>query len=293
MTERPIEFLAEGITIRGLLMLPDASAGRVPLVIMAPGFGALLDHSPIRYARAFVPRGLAVLTYDHPCFGRSDGQPRQDVDPILQQRVYRDAITFAQQQPEIDPERIGLWGSSYGGGHVLAVAAVDRRVKAVVSQVPTISGHHQARRRNSADAMRAMRVRFDADRLARMRGEPPATMPLVSNDPARPAYFNGQRPWDNYMIEGFVNEITLRSVERNWEYEPAADIDRISPTPLLMIVADADEATPSDLALQAYARALEPKRLVLLKGGHFTPYWEHFERTSAAASDWLLEHLGG
>ena len=194
---------------------------------------------------------------------------------------------------KLDPERIGLWGSSYGGGHVLAVAAIDRRVRAVVSQVPTISGHHQARRRNSADAMRAMRARFDADRLARMRGEPPATMPLVSNDPARPAYFNGQRPWDNYMIDGFVNEITLRSVERNWEYEPAADIDRISPTPLLMIVADADEATPSDLALQAYARALEPKRLLIVKGGHFTPYWEHFDRTSAAASDWLLEHLQG
>ena len=93
------------------------------------------------------------------------------------------------------------------------------------------------------------------------------------------------------MIEGFVNEITLRSVERNWEYEPAADIDRIGPTPLLMVVADGDEATPADLALQAYARALEPKRLMIVKGGHFSPYWEHFERTSGAASDWLLEHL--
>lgn len=291
MQQRKVEFRSEGNVIRGYLLLPSERKDRAPVVVMAPGFGAIIQHSPMKYASAFAERGLAVLVYDHPRFGMSDGEPRQDIDPVLQRRTYRDAISFAQQQPELDPGRIGLWGSSYGGGHVIEVAAVDRRVKCVVSQVPTISGFTQARRRMTADAMRAMQVKFDADRTRRLAGEAPATMPLVSIDPAKPGYFNSQRAYENYMVEGFRNEITLRSIEMAWENEPAANIARVSPTPLLMIVADDDEATPTDLALQAYQQALEPKHLLLVKGGHFTPYWEHFEQTSQAATDWFLKYL--
>ncbi|MGD9921507.1 MAG: alpha/beta hydrolase [Pseudorhodoplanes sp.] len=292
MKIRDVEFLSEGDLLRGQLLEPEGRSARTPAVIMAPGFGASVNHSPIRYANAFVAGGLTVLVYDHPCFGKSEGLPRQDVDPVRQRRAFRDAITFAQRQPRLDPDRIGLWGSSYAGGHVLEVAALDRRVKCVVSQVPTISGFAQSRRRMNTDAIRAMRERFDADRSRRMDGNPPATMPIVSVDPAKPGYFNSQRAYDNYMVEGFCNEITVRSIELAWENEPAIHVGRISPTPLLMIVADEDEATPTDLALQAYAQALEPKQLLLVKGGHFTPYWEHFEKTSGAAIDWFVMHLG-
>jgi len=117
-------------------------------------------------------------------------------------------------------------------------------------------------------------------------------MPMVSIDPANPGYFNNQAAFDNYIaVPEFVNQITLRSIEMAWENEPAINIDRVSPRPLLMIVADEDEATPSDLALSAFNRALEPKQFLLVKGGHFSPYHEHFELTSTAARDWYLRHL--
>lgn len=291
MFQESVEFLSEGITIRGQLLKPEAPGASWPIVVMAPGFGGIIQNSAIRYARAFATHGLTVLLYDHPRFGASDGTPRQDVDPVLQHRTYRDAVTFAQHVPGIDAGRIGLWGSSYGGGHVIEVAATDRRVACVVAQVPTISGHQQALRRLGRDGMKAMQARFDADRARQLQGALPATLPLVSVDPEMPGYFNSQRAYDNYMVDGFVNEITLRSIERNWEYEPGTKIDRISPTPLLMIVAADDEATPADLALQAYERALQPKQLIVLKGGHFTPYHEHFARTSTAAANWFIEHL--
>ncbi len=76
------------------------------------------------------------------------------------------------------------------------------------------------------------------------------------------------------------------------ENEPGIHIGRISPTPLLMIVADRDLLTPTDLCLEAYQRALPPKRLLMLAGGHFTPYIEHFDATSQAAADWFVRHLG-
>ncbi|WP_244134893.1 hypothetical protein [Burkholderia sp. BCC0322] len=87
--------------------------------------------------------------------------------------------------------------------------------------------------------------------------------------------------------------MTLRSAELSRENEPGQYVDRISPTPLLMIVADQDLLTPTDLCLKAWENALEPKRLLLLQGGHFTPYIEHFDATSQAAVEWFTLHLSG
>jgi uncharacterized protein len=90
---------------------------------------------------------------------------------------------------------------------------------------------------------------------------------------------------------GWRNEVTLRSVEMLSEYEPGAYIAQISPTPLLMVVAVQDHLTVADLAIQAYGSALEPKRLVMLKGGHFDAYVADFDTSSAAAVAWFRQHL--
>jgi hypothetical protein len=87
------------------------------------------------------------------------------------------------------------------------------------------------------------------------------------------------------------DEITLRSVEMAREYEPAVYISRISPTPLLVIAATEDSLTGTDLTLEAYERALQPKQLVLIPGGHFIPYVAAFSASSGAARDWFCSHL--
>ena len=78
------------------------------------------------------------------------------------------------------------------------------------------------------------------------------------------------------------------------EYEPGGYIGRVSPTPLLMVVAAGDILTVSDLAIDAYENAREPKKLVILPGGHFDAYTgPDFETSSGAARDWLAQHLLG
>jgi uncharacterized protein len=126
---KDVEFNAEGTTLRGWLYLPSGQKERVPVVVMAHGFSGVKEQYLDRYAEAFADVGLAALVYDNRCFGASDGEPRQEADPILQARDYRHAITYAQTLPEIDKDRIGVWGSSFSGGHALFVGAVDRRVK--------------------------------------------------------------------------------------------------------------------------------------------------------------------
>jgi fermentation-respiration switch protein FrsA (DUF1100 family) len=87
------------------------------------------------------------------------------------------------------------------------------------------------------------------------------------------------------------NKVTLRSLELRLEYEAMPFISRVSPTPLMMIIADSDTITPTDIALRAFERAREPKKIVLLKGDHYVPYLEAFDRSSGAARDWFVKHL--
>src|SRR3954451_11015916 len=118
-----VEFVADGVTLRGWLYTPDGVGGPSPTIVMAHGFSAVKEMYLDRFAEAFAAAGLAALVYDNRNFGASDGEPRQEIDPWAQVRDYRHAITYLCTVPEVDPERIGIWGSSYSGGHVLVVAA--------------------------------------------------------------------------------------------------------------------------------------------------------------------------
>lgn len=293
-----VEFKTEdGVTLRGWLYVSDRARGPAPAVVMAHGFSAVKEMYLDRYAEAFAAGGLAALVFDNRGFGASDGQPRQHIDPWQQVRDYRDAITFTGTLAQVDATQIGVWGSSYSGGHVLVLGAIDRRVKCVVSQVPLISGHRNARRLIRADFIAAVQAQFDADRRARYTGQPRAMIAVVAQDPTAPCALATPDSWQWFTETGktrapaWRNEVTLQSVEMFTEYEPGAYVEWIAPTPLMMVVAARDHLTVADEALAAYNRALEPKRLVLLPGGHFDAYVKDFHTASGAACDWFRAHL--
>jgi len=115
-----VEFDADG-TLRGWLYRPRGRAAAAPAVVMAHGYNCIKELYLDRYAAAVADAGHVVLAYDHRNFGDSDGEPRQELDPWMQVRDYRNAVTFVQTLDGVDPERIGIWGTSYAGGHVLVV----------------------------------------------------------------------------------------------------------------------------------------------------------------------------
>jgi hypothetical protein len=180
---------------------------------------------------------------------------------------------------------------------VLVVAAIDRRVKAVVSQVPLVSGHDNLRALVRSDFIAGLREQFDADRLARFRGEPPVMVPVVDENPLAPSALPTPDSWQWFTETGknlapaWRNEVTLRSVEMFTEYEPVSYLPYISPTPLLMLVAFGDHLVPSELATAAFECAREPKRLIVLPGGHFDAYVAGFAAASGHARDWFVQHL--
>ena len=299
MNRTDVEFNAEGTTLRGWLYRPEGD-GPVPGVVMAHGFSAVKEMYLDSFAEVFAEAGLAALVFDNRNFGASDGEPRYEIDPWAQVRDYRHAITYLQTMPGIDRDRIGVWGTSYSGGHALVLGAIDKRIKAVVSQVPLISGFRNVQRLVRSDFLPGLRAGLDADREARFAGKEPGMLPVVAEDPLAPSALPTPDSWTwftetgNTRAPSWSNQVTLRSVEMLTEYEPISFIDRVSPTPLLLVVAEGDVLTPSDLAFEAYERARQPKQLVILPGGHFDAYvGPDFDKSSSAARDWLVQHLIG
>jgi dienelactone hydrolase len=298
-----IEFDAEGVTLRGLFF-PAAGATRpAPCVVMAHGWAGEITHFIADFARIFSTAGIAAVVFDHRGWGRSDvaaGKTRHESEPWEQIRDYQHAITYAQNRQDVDPDRIGAWGSSYSAGHAFVVAAIDRRVKAVVGQVPVVSGLREFQGMVRVDMEDHNHEAFAADRRARGRGEAPMVIAVVAKDPLAMSALPMAEAYEYFygpdgVIErdpSFRNEITLRSVEYLYGYEPGFYLPRISPTPLLMVVAPHDRVAPGELSLQAYESAAHPKKLVTIPGGHFDAYRGHGANIAqTAARDWFVEHL--
>lgn len=281
-----VAFSAGRVTLRGWYFRPEGE-GPWPIVVMSHGFSALKEMDLDRYAAVLRDAGLGCLVYDHRNLGSSDGEPRGEIDPWQQIADMRYAITFAASLPGADRERVGLWGTSYSGGHSLVVSAIDRRVRCVVFQAGTIDSHAAAMRRLGTDGIASLRRRAYDDLEARAAGRAPVYLNVA--EPGSESY--------SYLVEsfpdsGYDNLVTLRSRELALGYWPGIYVERIAPTPLLMIVAGKDEQTPTDLQLAAFARAGEPKRLFTIDDArHYDVYKRYFNETSSAARDWLSQHL--
>jgi uncharacterized protein len=292
-----IAFDADGTTLRGWLYTPDQAKRPFPVVVMAHGFSALKEMGLDRYAEIFATAGLAALVYDNRNLGASDGNPRFEIDPTAQMRDYRHAITYAQSRSEIDPDRIGVWGTSYSGGLALIVAALDRRVRCVVSQVPFISGYETMLQVMPLEGRQQFHDTLWKERSSLAAGNLPSLVPICTNDASKPIDAPGRQTYN--FFQSFVqqrglnweNKVTLRSLDFRLEYEAMPYVSRISPTPLLMIIADNDVIAPTDIALRAFDQALEPKKIVLLHGDHYVAYLNQFDRSSGAARDWFVQHL--
>jgi len=275
----------DGLELAGWWYEPDGE-GPHPAIVMSHGFSALKVMGLGAVAERFVAAGFATVVYDHRNYGDSDGSVRHESDPWQQVHDMRDVITWTMANDAVDADRVGIWGTSYAGGHVLTVGGLDRRIGAVVSQVPLVRGDQTYLSWVPEKARERFAARLDADRAARARGEAPQMVTA-----AVPG--SETEEWVSATDDGsYANEVTLRSFEMLREYEPESFISRVSPTPLLMVIAANDTQTPTAWQREAFAQATEPKRLVELDCRHYDPYVSHLDQTATAALDWFAAHLG-
>lgn len=296
-----ISFPSRGLLCKGWLYLPEtpAAGGKWPAIVMAHGFSAVKEMFLDRFAEHFAAVGFATLVFDFRFLGQSDGEPRGQIFPHEQLEDYRNAISWIAGRSEIDSERIGIWGTSYSGGHVLHLSAFDPRIKAAVAQVPAVGVWRQMLHGESRTALRGMLGMLAMDRAARFKSGVVNYLKVVA-PPGEPCVLSAPDAWEWFQKVGeeaaptWENRVSLESLERMLEYDPAFAIELVSPTPLQMIVAEQDSLIPIEVARQVFDRAGEPKRWTALPCRHFDVYatepW--FSRASQAASEWFRAHLG-
>jgi hypothetical protein len=290
-------FDSDGSRCAGWLYLP-AGEGPFPAVAMAHGMGAVKEMYIEPFAQAFAQNGIAALLFDYRGFGASEGEPRSRISPRDQIEDYRSALTCLALRDEVDANRLGVWGTSFSGGHVLHLGAYDPRVKAVVSQVGAMDLYENARRVSSPEQFEVFRAMIAHERTRKAvegtelyipNAAPTGSGPAMQvDDETHDWLINAQRT----VAPAWRNEVTVGSFEAILEHAPAKSIERISPRPLLMILATEDKWTPPDMIRAAFDRAGEPKRLLEIPGSHYAVY-EGAGQTEAAeaAVDWFRTHL--
>jgi uncharacterized protein len=299
--QREVEFQSGSDLVRGDLYLPEGADGPFPAIVLAGGWCYVKELRQPQYAEEFVKAGFAALVIDYRRLGASEGEPRQHLDPWDQIEDYKNAISYLETLSEIDSSRIGAWGISYSGGHVLILGATDPRVKCVVSNVAVVDGWETMWRVHGSERFRQVRQLIADDRAKRfstgeygyitMSGptsETLATWPFQEVTTVFEELKRTQAPRHEHRS-------TVASVEKLLDYSVFPFLDRIVDTPTLMIIAHQDDITMWDLETEVFQRIRTPKKklAVLPDTSHMTLYSNISALSLAArwAAQWFSEHL--
>lgn len=301
--ERRVEFKSRGETCKGVLYMPEGAKGKVPLLVMAGGWCYTKEIVMPHYATYLRESGAATLLFDYRRFGESGGQPRQHINPWDQIEDYKNAVSFAETLPEVDPKRIGLWGISYSGGHVLIAAATDPRVRWAISTIPVVDGFPTVRRCHGERRFAELMALIAADRKKRYETAGPGDyMPMSSTKP-----HDELSAWPfPHVYEAFIDikqreaplhehYSTIESVELLLVYTVFPYCARIVDTPVLMTVAKGDNITSADLEIAAFNAITNPNKTLAIVEGvtHMSLYSnkDHLAKVGRIQAAWLEQVL--
>jgi alpha-beta hydrolase superfamily lysophospholipase len=274
------------------LYLPDGVESP-PVVVMGHGLGALRSFRIPEYAQYFVSRGLAVFTFDYRYWGDSSGQPRQLLNPRWQLADWHAALACVRQLQEVDGRRLGIWGSSFAGAHVIHVAAEDHQVGAVVAQVLAADLASAVRGFGLSYLLKSTAAGV-VDTLRGLLGMSPLYFPLVGR-PGETAVMNTPECWDGYLQlvpEGsdWENKVTARSLLLMPWYRAVKVAGRVR-APTLLMGGIRDSLVDIE-DIRKLARELPGAELREYDCNHFEPYYPPlFDTFARVQADFFIDKL--
>jgi len=271
---KPVSFYSEGVRLAGDLFMPDdqAPGEKRAGIVLCHGYTGVRNLYLPDNARVLTQAGYIVLNFDYKGWGDSDG-PKTRLAPYSRVADVQAALTFLAAQAEVETSRLGLYGTSYGGATVVWVAGIDPRVQCTVAVVGIGNGARWMRSVRRPDEYHDLLERSAADRMRRaLEG----TSEFVDRSeillPDRQSAELGMAARRNNPAE--VSAIPLEFIDDTLGFNPEWVVDKIAPRPVMFITTDNDRLVPPAESEALYARAGEPKKLVVLKGGGHVPHWE-------------------
>ncbi len=291
--KRAVEFYSEGFKLVGDIYVPDGlpSGEQRAAVLLCHGYTGVKDLYLPDNAKTLNDAGYVVMTFDYKGWGESEGT-RSRLAPYSRVADVQAAMTYLGMQPEADADRIGLYGTSYGGATVSWTGAVDQRAKCIVSVVGIGHGARWMSRVRRVDEWFDLQERSKEDREKRAstgESEYVDRSEILLPDRQSAELAAAARR----LNPAAVGTIPLEYVDDTIGFNPEWIVDKISPRPILFITSDNDRLVLPEESEQLYAHAGEPKKLVVLKGyGHYEVYTEPaFSEVMAATLDWYGDYL--
>lgn len=275
--EKDLTFYSAGLKLVGTLYTPDniRPGEKRPTVLFCHGLRANRKVIAPEFARAFAKEGYVVFVFDYRGFGESEGQKNRLIAKERDEDIMN-ATTFLGLQPEVDADRIALFGISYGGANVISAGATDQRTKAIVSIVGFGDGDRWARNSRRLWEYWALRRRIEKDRERRVltgKSEYVDTYEILLPTPAEEKFYSG-----GGAIASLKTELPLETADDILSYKPEEVIHQISPRPVLIIGAELDYLTGFEECVSMYEKAREPKQLHVLPGiSHYETYSQGFD----------------
>ncbi|MBI4482723.1 MAG: alpha/beta hydrolase [Acidobacteria bacterium] len=293
MRTENVMFYSEGLKMSGILRMPDGPATVPrPAIVHGPGFLGLKESKLYeRYHEKLIEAGYIVLTFDYRGWGDSEG-PRGAVYPLWQVEDIRNAITYLETRPEVDPHRIGLYGSGgTGGANPIYVAGIDPRPKCLACIFPISDGRAWLRSMRREYEWIEFLGKLAKDRQRRvLEGEGELVTALeevMVETPERRATTVKQD-----VTSKIPQKIPLKSGEALIEYRPIDVVDRIAPRAVLIVCVEGDAVTPEEQAIALYEKAGEPKKLITLTGSaHYKAYGDYFDELNPHVTGWFNQYL--
>ncbi len=287
-----VEFSSGGIKCRAWLYLSASDSPR-PVMVMAHGLGGVRQMRLDAFAERFCAVGYACLVFDYRHFGASEGEPRQLLDIERQLEDWASAIAFARTHSDLDGSKVILWGTSFGGGHLLSAAAKDRRVAAVISQCPFTDGLASAMAPDPRSLVKVTGLAM-LDKLGALLGRPPL-MVATSGKPGSAALMTAPDCEPGYLKlipadAAVPNHVAARfalDIVRYFPGRRTAGID----CPILFCVCETDSVAPAKAALR-HARKAPKGEIKLYRERHFDIYVDPaFEKVVADQIDFLARRV--
>ncbi len=279
-----------GLRLAGVLELPEAGGEAPGIVLCHAGTGTKEALLP-EVSKWLTSQGYAVLRFDYRGVGESEG-PGCELIPPAQVDDIRSAITFVQQQDEVDAERIGLWGPSSGAANVNYTAGVDSRVKCMVSVsgIGDMGRWFQAMRRYWEWKEFQKRVEEDQKQYV-STGE---SRRVLTSEIVLPVLSSGMDTLPAPKNPAAQkNELTLASAAAMIDFKPETVVHKIAPRAAMWIYTTEDTVIPVEESQSMYRKAAEPKKLVALEGfKHYELYrGPGFESVMTHSTAWFDAYL--